>query len=163
MVLNQSTTGCYLLGLREAQKVTVRIDTGQGLSFNQAANCILLETNRAPVSAARLFVHEMNHAQTFHEGRKPHRKSDSRQAYIDQMLWDEVKEMAVSVQVKIELEENGFDLASVTLPFENDCRQAYEEAVGWAQLSSTAATSAQQLKAVGIEAGVKEEPAGAIP
>jgi len=151
-VLYQSTTGSYLLGLREAYQVTVRFETGQGSSFNQAANRILLETNRSPVSAALLFAHEMNHAQTFHEGRKPHRKSDSRQAYIDQMLWDEVKGMAVSVQVKMELEENGFDVADVTLPFEDDYRQAYQVAVEQARLSSSS-TSTQQLKAVGIEAG----------
>ncbi len=152
MILSQSDTGSYLLKLREVYKVTVRFEPGQGSSFNQAANRILLETNRDPISAATLFAHEMNHAQTFHEGRKPHRNSESRQGYIDQMLSDEVKGLAVSIQVKIELQENGFDVANVSLPFENDYRQAYQDAMAQAGLSSTA-TSAQQLTVIGMMAG----------
>lgn len=154
MVLNQSATGSYLLGLKEAYKVKVRYEAGQGSSFMQAANRIRLEAGLAPVKAALIFAHEMNHAQTFHEGSKAHRKSESRQAYVYQMLWEEAEGMAVSIQVKMELERNGVDVANITLPLEDDYRQAYQDAVDQARRTAPM-RSAEQLDAFGKAAGVQ--------
>ncbi len=153
-VLNKSATGSHLLGLKEAYKIKVRYASGQGSSFMQAANRIRLEADFAPVKAALIFAHEMNHAQAFHEGNKAHRKSDSRQAYVQKMLWEESEGMAVSIQVKMELERNGVDVADIALPLEDDYRHAYQEAVEQARRTAPT-TSARQLDAVGKAAGVQ--------
>jgi hypothetical protein len=153
-VLNQSATGSYLLGLREAYKVTVRFEEGQGSSFNQAANRIRLDTSLEPVNAALIFAHEMNHARTFHEGMKAHRKSAARQDYVNQMLWEESEGMAVSIGVKMELEANGVEVAGISLPLENDYHEAYQAAVGLAR-ESAPSLSDRQVDAIGRDAGVR--------
>lgn len=153
-VLNRSATGRDLLALRKAYKVVVRFEAGHGSSFMQAANRIRLDSSLEPVNAALIFAHEMNHARTFHEGRKVHRKSASRQEYIDRMLWEESEGMAVSIQVKMELEANGVDVADISLPLENDYHQAYQEAVDLAR-ESALSLSDGLVDAIGKDAGVQ--------
>lgn len=153
-ILGQSATGSDLLNLKEAYRVQVRFETGRGSSFNQAANRILLETDLDPLNAALIFAHEMNHARAFHEGTKAHRKTDSRQAYINKMLWEEAEGMAVSIQVRMELEANGVAVTDLTLPFEGDYRRTYRVAVAQAKLSELS-RSAQQLDDIGMAAGVQ--------
>jgi hypothetical protein len=153
-LLNQSATGRELLELKEAYRINVRFETGRGSSFNQAANRILLESGLDPLSAALIFAHEMNHARAFHEGEKAHRKTDSRQAYISKMLWEEAEGMAVSIQVKMELEENGVAVADLTLPFEGEYLRTYRVAAARARLAEPS-TGAQQLDAIGMAAGVE--------
>ncbi|MDX1616321.1 MAG: DUF6782 family putative metallopeptidase [Candidatus Promineifilaceae bacterium] len=154
VLLGQSTTGGQLLELKEAYQVNVRFVSGQGSSFNQAANRIRLDSSMAPLKAALIFAHEMHHARTFHEGKKAHRRSLSRQVYVTQMLWDESQAMAVSIQLKMELEENGVDVTGASMAFEDDYIRAYRIAAAQARLSDASA-DAQQLDAIGQEAGVQ--------
>lgn len=153
-ILNQSATGNYFLQLRETYNVVVRFEPGRGSSFSQAANRIRLDSNHDPLNAALIFVHEMHHARTLHEGRKADRQSESRQDYVNHMLWEEAEGMAASILVKLELEGNGVDVASLTLPFEHYYRQAYQAAFDQARLSEPA-MSVQQLGTIGMAAGIQ--------
>lgn len=153
-VLKQSEIGRNLLAMKDAYEVHVRFEAGVGSSFMQAANRIRLDTALDPVNAALIFAHEMNHARAFHEGEKAHRKSDSRQAYIHQMLWEESEGMAISIQVKMELAEQGVDVEGTVLPFEDVYRQAYKSAIDRSRLLSPS-LSADQLHAIGRAAGAQ--------
>lgn len=151
-VLNQSDSGRYLLGLKEAYRITVRFEAGHGSTFNQDANRILLDANHDAVKAGLYFAHEMHHARTLLEGKKADIRSESRQSYIDKKLREEAEGMVASIRVKMELEEIGVDVTGITLPLENSYRQAYQEAAKEAGLSAPS-LSPQQLDSIGMAAG----------
>lgn len=151
-LLRQSETGRDMLALKETYQVAVRFEAGGGSSFGSASNRILLESNLEPVDAALVFVHEMHHARTLHEGTKANRETDSRQAYINQMIWEETEGMLVSIRVKTELETNGVIVTDLTLPYEEEYRWAYQNAVELARATSPG-LSDQGLDAIGMTAG----------
>lgn len=153
-ILRLSATGHQYLELRERYHVVVRFESGQGSSFSQAANRIRLDSKHDPLNAALIFVHEMHHARTLHEGRKANRQAESRQEYVSHMLWEESEGMAAGIQAKLELEANGVDMGGLTLPLEQEYREAYQGAVDQARLAEPA-PGARELSSIGMTAGVQ--------
>ena len=153
-VLNQSATGRQFLNLKEAYRVSVQFEAGYGSRYRQNTNLILLDSNLDPVKAALFFAHEMHHARTLHEGNKADFKSEARQAYVNFKLQEEAEGMMASIQVKMELEKIGLHVANITLPLENQYRQAYQVASDQTKLSD-ATLNENQLDNIGRSAGLQ--------
>jgi hypothetical protein len=153
-ILNLSATGNQFLDLRKRYKVVVRFEAGQGSSFSRTENRIRLDSSHDPLRSALIFVHEMHHARTLHEGTKADPRVESRQDYVRHMLWEESEGMAAGIQTKLELEDGGVDMGGLTLPFEDDYRQTYQGAIDQARLAEPEMT-AQQLSSIGMAAGVQ--------
>ena len=151
-VLKQSDTARQLLNLKESYQVGVLFEAGYGSRFRQDLNLILMDDSHEPVKAALFFAHEMYHAQTFHEGTKADLKSESRDSYVAKKLMEEAVGMAISVQIKMELEAADLSMAGLTLPLESQYREAFQAAVERAQAEGTNPNEAA-LRAIGHEAG----------
>jgi hypothetical protein len=144
-VLEQSPTGRELLNLKETYDVAVIFEAGSGSRFRQNSNLILLDASYDTVKAALFFAHEMYHAQTFHEGTKADLKSESREAYVAEKLMEEAVGMAVSVQVKMELEAANLSIDGLTMPLETQYRDAFQAAKDQARAAGTNVKNEERL------------------
>lgn len=151
-ILNHSATGRHLLELKEAYMIRVKFEDGGGSRFRKRTNVIFLDGTHTPVKAALYFAHEMHHARTINAGKQADPVNESRQAYINLKLQEEVEGMMASFQVKMELEKTGIDVANISFPLEKQYRQAYLIATKQA-LEMDASLIEQQLDAIGQAAG----------
>jgi hypothetical protein len=153
-VLSKSVTGSELLEMQETYHVSVQFEEGHGSRFRKGSNLILLDTRHDPVKAAMYFAHEMVHAQSFNEGKSADIDSESRQAYIDLKIQEEVEGMVASFMVRMELRRIGVDVAETNFPMEDTFHQAYQAATEQAgQMDSS--LRAQELEAIGQAAGAQ--------
>lgn len=152
MVLTQSAVGRHLLRIKETYQVDVQFEETSGSRFRKQENLIILDSNHNSVKAALFFAHEMQHAQAFHEGEQADPKSETRQAFVEHKLREEAKGVAVSLQMKMELEQLGSQVTKVTFPMEDRYREAYQLATEQASLIGTN-LSKPELDAIGQAAG----------
>ncbi|MGW8181516.1 MAG: hypothetical protein ACWGQW_22535, partial [bacterium] len=147
-------TGSDLLELQKTYHVSVQFEEGRGSRFRGSSNLILLDLRHDAVKAAMYFAHEMVHAQSFNEGKSADIESESRQAYIDLKIREEVEGMMASFLVKMELEHIGVDVAETDFPMEIIFYRAYQAAIEQAgQMDSS--LSAQELEATAQAAGAQ--------
>lgn len=153
-VLEHSAKGRQLLYLKKTYQVGVIFEAGYGSRFRQDLNLIIMDDGYDSIKAALFFAHEMYHAQTFHEGTKADIKSESRESYVAKKLMEESIGMALSVQIKLELEAANFSMVGLTLPLETRYRKAFQAAVDRTRAEETN-PSEVELQAIGHQAGTK--------
>jgi hypothetical protein len=151
-VLNQIATGRMTLSLIDKYEVGIYFEAGGGSYFNPNTNEIVLEANHEPVRAALALVHEVTHARYLHEGSTADILSDSRQAYIEKKVGEEVAGVVRSIEAKMELEAAGVDVSELWYTLEYPYRTARETAIENARDNKPDSSDAS-LEAIGREAG----------
>jgi DNA-binding transcriptional ArsR family regulator len=154
MVLAQSAIGRHLLRLKETYQVDIKFEEAGGSRFRKQENLIILDSSHDSVKAALFFAHEMQHVQAFYKGEQANPKSVGRQAFIEHKLHEEAKGMAVSMQMKMELEQLGFHVSNMPFPMEDYYREAYQAATERAWLTDNT-LGRLELDAIGQAAGEK--------
>ena len=151
-VLNQIATGRMTLSLIDKYEIGIYFEAGGGSYFNPNTNEIVLEANHEPVRAALALVHEVTHARYLHERSTADILSDSRRAYIEKKVGEEVAGVVKSIEAKMELEAVGVDVSELWYTLEYPYRTAHEKAIENARTNAPDSSEAA-LEAIGREAG----------
>ncbi|MCX7640412.1 MAG: type VI secretion system tip protein VgrG [Pyrinomonadaceae bacterium] len=150
--LQHSERGRHALEVYDRYGVIPSFNPGKGSFFNGSTNTVNLDPSQNTITSALTFVHEMNHAEEYHERRTGDVHKQSKQDYINEMLQEEVDGTVASIEAKIELKQNGVDVSNAHFPLENEYLQAYQDAVNSA-INNNPNLSESELDAIGRAAG----------
>lgn len=121
VILDAIPTGKEALSVWKGYEVKVTFEGGSGSAFRRGSNLVIMDSDKSPLDAALTFVHEMVHAQHYHEGRTAEAQSFSRDEYVQKRLEEEAEAESKSINAKIELSRLGIDVSNAQSLFE----QAY--------------------------------------
>jgi hypothetical protein len=153
-VLKNSTTGKEALAVVAKYSIDVKEGTaGGGSEYSASANAMMIDPNENAVDVALTFVHEVNHAKAYHEGKWADPKKQSRDEYIKAEIQEEAEGTVKSIETKIELEGTKIDVSKASFPLESQYRKAYKAAVDKAK-AADATKSESDLKIIGRKAGM---------
>ncbi len=104
--LKDTPTGRHALEVYDRNNVKSTFNTGVGGGFQQSTNTMNLDPAWGDFNNTA-FVHEMNHAESAHDGTKPDINNPSKADYVDGMMKEESKGDALANQASKELAANG--------------------------------------------------------
>jgi hypothetical protein len=152
-VLNASKTGKEALVIVAQYKIDVKEGTaGGGSEYSASSNAMKIDPKETAVEVALTFVHEVNHAKAYHEGKWADPKKLSREDYIKAEIKEEADGTVKSIETKIELEGTKIDVSKASFPLERQYRKAYKAAVDQAK-ATDARKRRSELKRIGRKAG----------
>lgn len=151
-ILSQSEIGRHALEVYDRYGVNPSFDAGKGSYFDSSNNTVNLDPSHNSINSALTFVHEMNHAEEYHERRTGDVHNQSRQDYINEMLQEEVDGTVASIEARRELEQAGVDVSDAHFPLQDEYNNAYEAAVTNAREKNPNLTEAE-LDQIGRAAG----------
>jgi len=151
-VLANSEAGRHALEVYDRYSVNPTFVPEVGSFFNGGSNTMNLDPSENTMTSALIFVHEMNHAEAYHERRSGDVTSQTRQDYVNTMLQEEVDGTVSSIEAKRELQNSGVDVSSASFPLEDEYNEAYNAAVNEA-MRRNPNLSGEEADAIGRAAG----------
>lgn len=117
-ILKTVPAGREALSVLKKHDVKLRFEGGSGSAFRRQSNLVIMDSDKSPLDAALTFVHEMGHAQHYHEGKTAEAQSFSKDEYVQNRLEEEAEAEAKSIKAKIELSRLGIDVSDIQSIFE---------------------------------------------
>ncbi len=117
------------------------------------ANSIYLGPKPRVERLALTYIHEMNHVEYFHEGKRANIDKLSRADYIDGKIDEEVKGTMASILAKKEMYDAGVNIQGVSFPLEEVYWNEYHSTIERARFNSKTSYSEQELQELGQKAG----------
>jgi len=153
-VLKSSDTGKEALDVVTKYKIDVKEGAaGGGSEYSASENAMKIDSTESAVDVALTFVHEVNHAKAYHEGKWAEPTKLSRDEYIKAEINEEAEGTVKSIEAKMELEGTKIDVSKASFPLESQYRKAYKAAVDKAKAEDPKKSDAD-LKAIGRKAGL---------
>jgi hypothetical protein len=126
-ILATIPSGQRALQTMEQTGASVAFKSGQGTYFMASSNSIVIDEKHSPMRAALSFVHEIHHAQTYHEGARADIELSASE-YVDLRVEEEAEGVVESIEAKMELAAAGWDVSQLRYPLEKAYLAAYESA-----------------------------------
>lgn len=127
VILEPIPSGQAAINDMSRNQVQVRFQAGKGSYFLASENVIVIDANHEPLRAALSFVHEINHANVWHQGKRPDIQFQSKDTYASLRVEEEAEGVVKSIIAKIELAEAGLDVSRLAYPLESVYVEAYEQ------------------------------------
>ncbi len=161
LVLDAIPSGQAALSLMDQYQVQVEFDSGKGTYYLASANTIVIDAGLEPMRAALSFVHEINHAKTWHEGQRANISALSVEEYARLRVEEEAEGVVKSIEAKMELQAAGLDVSNLSYPLETAYQEAYQKARNAATVRERG-ISEVELKELGRAAGKEAVIAGFV-
>lgn len=150
--LADSAQGRHALEVYDRYGVEPTFRPGEGSTFDGDTNTTNLDPSEDPTTSALTFVHEMQHAEEYHEGTTGNAQTQTRDEFVNEMIQEEVDGTVRSIEARNELAENGTDVSNAHFPLENEYQQAHDQAIADARAANPN-LSDEEAAAIGRAAG----------
>ncbi|MGD2048327.1 MAG: hypothetical protein PVH03_02470 [Chloroflexota bacterium] len=151
-VLKIIATGRETLYLIEKYDIDIHFEPDGGSRFNPNTNQIVVDSKHDLYPAALILIHEVTHARIIHEGSAADVKADSREAFVQGKVAEEMEAVVSSIEAKMEFEQNGVNTSESTYTLEIPYRQAYWTATRTAKITDPG-LGEEDLQSIGRAAG----------
>lgn len=129
-ILRLTPSGNDALQVARDHAIGVKFHDDSGRMFIPALGYIVLDRTVSPIEASLHFVHEMTHALNYAQGTTGETYHSTRDAFVRDMLWDEVSAIAKEIYAKMELRDKNADGGRIFVALERVYWRAYREGIG---------------------------------